>query len=245
MGLKEVLQKMRLVETEAAPTADALPMREPTSPPRQAGPRQAGPRQIPPAREAIGDILGSLEPPKLDPARLPAAPAAGGAVPSFEEIYRAAGIAAPAHGFSAYKVLEIVSSPELATLDATAKAQAMAGFLKMNPTGPVPLRDVIQDAVRRDQALDRFEDFLRQKLQEKAQKAEQEGARLQAEIDALLQQKREAQEKGRQAVEEETRRFAEWQARKRIEERKLYDAVAPFVEANPVSLGSEPESGKS
>jgi len=35
-----------------------------------------------------------------------------------------------------------------------------------------------------------------------------------------------------------------WETRKRIEERKLYDAVAPFVETNPVSLGSEPPAGK-
>jgi hypothetical protein len=239
MGLKDVLQKMRLVEAEA-PAPETPAMRQTTSaPPRQTAARAAMPH------EAIGDILGSLEPPRLDPAKLPAHGAAGGAVPSFEEIYRAAGIAAPAHGFSAYKVLEIVSAPELAALDAKAKAQAMAGFLKMNPSGPVPLRDVISDAVRRDQALDRFEDFLRQKLQEKAQRAEQENARLQGEIDALLQRKREAQEKGRLAVEEETRRFAEWQARKRIEERKLYDAVAPFVEANPVSLAGEPGSGQS
>jgi len=234
MGLKDVLQKMRLVEVEgsAAPVPAAAP-----------APRAAA-RPAPP-REAIGDILGSLEPPRIDPAKLPQPTAsAGGSVPSFEEIYKAAGITPPAHGFSAYKMLEIVSSPDLAALDAKAKAQAIAGFLKMNPTGPVPLRDIIQDAVRRDQALDRFEDFLRQKLQEKARKAEQEGARLQAEIDALLQQKREAQEKGQQAVEEETRRFGEWQARKRIEERKLYDAVAPFVEANPVSLGERSEPAK-
>jgi hypothetical protein len=232
MGLKDMLQKMKLVEVEAAPAAASPAMRD-TSP------------QRPAPRQEIGDLLAGIEPAKLDPAKLPAAATApGGQVPSFDEIYRAAGIAAPAHGYSAYKVLEIVSSPELAPLDAKAKAQAIAGFLKMNPGGAVPLRDVIQDAVKRDQALDRFEDFLRQRLQERAQKAEQEGARLQSEIDALLQQKREAQEKGRLAVEEETRRFAEWQARKRIEERKLYDAVAPFVETNPVSLGSEPPAGK-
>lgn len=232
MGLKDMLQKMKLVEVEAAPATASPAMRD-TSP------------QRPAPRQEIGDLLAGIEPAKLDPAKLPAAATApGGQVPSFDEIYRAAGIAAPAHGYSAYKVLEIVSSAELAPLDAKAKAQAIAGFLKMNPGGAVPLRDVIQDAVKRDQALDRFEDFLRQRLQERAQKAEQEGARLQSEIDALLQQKREAQEKGRLAVEEETRRFAEWQARKRIEERKLYDAVAPFVETNPVSLGSEPPAGK-
>ena len=231
MGLKDVLQKMKLVEAESElrPVGDA-PLAPGAGPSPRAGVQ----------RDALADILGRIDPPKLDPAKLPpAAPGKPGDTPSFDDIFRAAGIAAPAHGFSAYKVLEIVSSPDLAALDGKAKAQAIAGFLKMNPSGPVPLRDVIQDAVRRDQALDKFEGFLRQKLEEKAAKAEQESSRLQAEIDALLQQKREAQEKGRLALEEETRRFAEWQARKRIEERKLYDAVAPFVEENPISLGGD------
>lgn len=222
---------MKLVEAEGSPSAEP-----PLSSPPQGATRSA-PRAA--ARDEMRDILDGIEPPRLDTAKV--APAGPGGGPSFEEVFRAAGIQAPAHGFSAYKVLEIVSSPDLAALDAKSKAQALAAFLRMNPSGPVPIRDVISDAVRRDQALDKFEDFLRQKLQEKAAKAEQESARLQAEIDALLQQKREAQEKGKLALEEETRRFTEWQARKRIEERKLYDAVAPFVEENPISLGSPAE----
>jgi ElaB/YqjD/DUF883 family membrane-anchored ribosome-binding protein len=234
MGLKDVLQKMKLVEAEGSTNA-APP---PSSPP--AGATRSNPRPAA-ARDEMRDILDRIEPPRLDTAKVAPAAAGQGGGPSFEEVFRAAGIQAPAHGFSAYKVLEIVSSPDLAALDAKSKAQALAAFLKMNPSGPVPIRDVISDAVRRDQALDKFEEFLRQKLQEKAAKAEQESARLQAEIDALLQQKRDAQEKGKLALEEETRRFTEWQARKRIEERKLYDAVAPFVEENPISLGSPAE----
>ncbi len=230
MGLKDVLKKMKLVEAEESATAATPPT---------GGPRST-PRSTPP-RDEMREILANIEPPRLDTGKV--APAAAGQAggPSFEEVFRAAGIQAPAHGFSAYKVLEIVSSPDLAALDAKSKAQALAAFLRMNPSGPVPIRDVISDAVRRDQALDKFEDFLRQKLNEKAAKAEQESARLQAEIDALLQQKRDAQEKGKLALEEETRRFTEWQARKRIEERKLYDAVAPFIEENPISLGSQAE----
>jgi Skp family chaperone for outer membrane proteins len=112
----------------------------------------------------------------------------------------------------------------------------------MNPTGPVNIADVIQDAVVRDQALDNFEQFLGKKLDGKRGEIDKENAALQAEIDALVKRNQEKMETNRQLLEKERQRLAEWQAKKRIEERKLFDAVSPFVEQNPVSLGSAPEA---
>jgi hypothetical protein len=167
---------------------------------------------------------------------------AGDAVPDFASIYSASGLKDPAHGFSAYKVLEILSSPDFAGLDARAKAAALSGFLRMNPSGPVPIADVIQDAVARDQALDRFEEFLRNKLESRREQLDKDSAALQAEIDELSRRNQEKMEANRRTLEAERRRLADWQARKRIEERKLFDAVGPFVEQNPVSLGKGAET---
>jgi hypothetical protein len=219
MGLKDVLEKMRLIEVERAAAGAAPP-----------------PSSADVLREALEDLPA---PRPIDERALEAEEAggAGGEVPDFPAIYRAAGVSDPAHGFSAYKVLEILSAPDFAGLDAKAKAAALAGFLKMNPAGPVALRDVIQDAVRRDQALDRFEEFLRTKLRAAEERAARENLRLQAEIDALLAKNRERMEANRRGLEEELRRFQEWQTRKRAEEQKLQQAVAPFVEPNPISVG--------
>src|SRR5207245_4849965 len=105
------------------------------------------------------------------------------------------------------------------------------------PAGAVAIADVIQDAVARDQALDNFEQFLRKKLDGRRELLDKENAALQAEIDQLSRRNQEKMEANRRALEKEKQRFADWQARKRIEERKLFDAVGPFVEKNPVSLG--------
>jgi hypothetical protein len=43
-------------------------------------------------------------------------------------------------------------------------------------------------------------------------------------------------EANRRALEAEQGRLADWLTRKRIEEHKLFEAVGPFVEANPVSV---------
>ena len=159
-------------------------------------------------------------------------------LPDFPSVYRAAGIGEPPHGFTAFKVLEMLHSPGLAELAPQAKASALAGFLRMNPGGPVAIAEIIQDAVRRDQALDRFEQFLQTKVAERQAAAEHANALLQSEIDSLTERHRATMAANVRAVTELTARLAEWSAGKRVEERKLQSAVAPFVEGNPISTDS-------
>lgn len=159
-------------------------------------------------------------------------------LPDFPSVYEAAGIPDPPHGFTAFKVLEMLQSPGLAELPPQAKASALAGFLKMNPGGPVAIGEVIQDAVRRDQALDRFEQFLQAKLAERQAAVERTNAQLQGEIDALVERHRATMAANSRAVSEHAARLSEWSAGKRVEERRLQSAVAPFVDGNPISTDS-------
>ncbi len=239
MGLKEVLSKMKIVELDPDEVAAAVPP--------AAVPSMPGPKDLPPPPSMprnIQDLLGTIpEPPAIDEKKLPP-PAAddeeGSNIPDFPAIYRAAGVVDPPHGYSAYKVLEIFASPGFAALDTRAKAAALTGFLNMNPSGPVPITDVVQDAVRRDQALDKFEEFLRNKLGARGEQIDKENAQLQAEIDEVTRRNREKMEANRAAVEAEQARFTRWLSTKRAEERKLFDAVNPFVEQNPISTADTP-----
>ena len=252
MGLKEVLSKMKIVEMDSDEAPMPLPKVAPlpssgSTPGMNAGapmPAHLGLPGAPPRPQGpqdIRDLLGTMAPPReIDEKALPPETGGGGEIPDFNAVFKAAGINDPAHGYSAYKVLEILSSPEFANLDSKAKAAALSGFLKMSPTGPVPISDVVQDAVRRDQALDKFEDFLRTKLKARTEQIEKENRDLQAEIDALAQRNREKMDANRKALAGEEERFARWQITKRIEERRLFDAVAPFVETNPISTGTSP-----
>jgi hypothetical protein len=233
MGLKEVLSALKLVEVEAPQAA---------SPPAEGKSPRRPPAPAHPAND-IEDILAEIPAARdIDERALPR-PERGAAgtlpVPEFGEIYRAAGIGEPRHGFSALKVLEILEAPEFAGLEAKAKAAALSGFLKMNPGGPVAIADVIQDAVRRDQALDKFEAFLRQKLAERVRQLEAESAALQAEIDELERRNRAKMDSNRRALDVERQRLDEWLARKRAEERRLAQAVAPFVEGSPITESAD------
>jgi hypothetical protein len=239
MGLREVLSKMKIVELDPDEVAAAAP--PPSAP---------GSRTAPAAGTVdINELLGTLpEAPAIDEGKLAAAASAGGSdgggdggdIPDFPAIYKAAGVTDPPHGYSAYKVLEIFSSPGFATLDLRAKAAALTGFLNMSPSGPVPVTDIVQDAVRRDQALDKFEEFLRTKQASRAQQVDKDNAQLQAEIDEVTRRNRERMEANRAALDGEQTRFSRWLTLKRTEERKLFDAVNPFVEKNPISTADTP-----
>jgi hypothetical protein len=222
MGLKDVLRTLRLVELDDVPRA----------------PRPAASAPSAGRAERLDEILAAVEPPReIDERTVRGAEQTSGGLPfpGFPEVYAAAGITEPGHGFSAFKVLEILQAPEVTALEPKQKATALLAFLKMNPGGAVAIADVVQDAVRRDQALDKFEEFLRVKLAERAAAQQDENAKLQAEIDALTERNRARMDASRQALDEERRRFDAWIEAKRGEERRLAAAVEPFVESSPIS----------
>jgi len=235
MGLKGILEKMKLVESdEPALESSVAAIR---AVPSSTAPRKPGVPAAPAAPPpSMKEIIHKVPAARLDEQSL----SGGDEIPDFPSIYKASGIKDPAHGFTAHKVLEILNSPDLAALDTRAKAAALSGFLRMSPTGPVPIRDVIEDALARDTALDGFEGFLRMKLEARNADREKENAALQAGIDELARKNREKIQANLEAIAKEQERFASWQGRKRIEEQQLLDAIGPFVEQNPISVGNTP-----
>src|SRR5829696_4562719 len=158
MGLKEVLSRMKIVELDSP--AGSVPAAAPAAgAPRPSGASgsPAGAAAKPSRPTDVREILGTIPEARIDEKALPRSGGAAGAagaqgdgapfdIPDFESIYKAAGITEPSHGYTAFKVLEILESDHFAGLDQKSRAAALAGFLKMNPTGPVPIADVIQDA---------------------------------------------------------------------------------------------------
>ena len=243
MGLKDVLAKMKLIEVEE-------PAARISQPPPSKGAAPGTPARHP-GKSDLQAILASvakadIPAPAPDASRPPATLNSAGLETDFAVVYQLAGVTAPAHGFSALKVLEMLSSEHLASLEPKAKAAALLGFLQMHPNGPVPLRDVIEDAIRRDSALDAYEAALQARLKARSNEIERNMAQLQAEIDTLQRRNREAMDQGLADLEGQRQDLAQWQDRKRKEEQRLFEAVAPFVEANPVTLGDvddNPPSG--
>ncbi|HEY1339419.1 MAG TPA: hypothetical protein VGF59_18025, partial [Bryobacteraceae bacterium] len=101
----------------------------------------------PSAAQAIAEIARSVGPPPAfnEPVKNPS---------SLQEIYQAAEIRPPAHGFTIDKVAEMLRSEHIRSLPRDVKKSSV--LVALDAVG-APIQDVIQDAVRRDQALDTFE----------------------------------------------------------------------------------------
>jgi hypothetical protein len=162
-------------------------------------------------------------------------------VDDFGAVYQEAGIELPLHGYGVDKVAEMLESKRLATLGREVKATAVMAALE---AAQVPIRDVIQDAVLRDKALDAFEAAKEREVGELRQQSEARLEALKAEMDAYLRQKNAEIEQLKQAGEHAAAAFMKLQERKRREEQRLHDVVSHFIEGpdNPVTAGGRKPS---
>ena len=99
---------------------------------------------------------------------------------SFEEIYKAAEIPDPPQGYSILKVADMLQSDHIRTMPMDVKRSSV--LVALDAAG-VDIKDVIQDAVRRDRALDTFERVQEKSVTELEARKSQENGQVQAEIE--------------------------------------------------------------
>lgn len=159
----------------------------------------------------------------------PVSPAAG-----FDEIYRAAEIQDPAHGYTIMKIAEMLQSERIRTLPAEVKKSSI--LLALDAAG-VKIEEVIEDAVRRDRALDGFERVQQKMLDELETGKEQENRQIQADLDRLVQEHNARIQANKDEVSRQKERFYGWRLQKQQEEQKIADSVSYFVTENPITTG--------
>jgi hypothetical protein len=193
-------------------------------------PRAAREREIP------AEAFQEEPPPAPADSSLPAS------VEDFSAVYAEAGVEAPAHGYGIEKVAEMLQGKRLANLARELKATAVLAALE---AAGVSAREVIQDAVRRDQALDAFEAAKQRELQQQRAQNEARVQSLQQEMDALVRKINAEIEKLRRQDADAALAFEKLQERKRREEQRLFDVVSHFAEGgeNPVTSGTSPATG--
>jgi hypothetical protein len=132
------------------------------------------------------------------------------------------------------KVGEMLESKRLAPLGREVKAQAVMAALE---AAQVSLRDVIQDGVLRDKALDAFEAAKEHELGGLKGQSEQRIQAIKDEIDEFLRQKNAEIEELKRAVDGAGSALTQLRTRKQREEERIHAVVAHFVEAadNPIT----------
>ena len=156
---------------------------------------------------------------------------------SFAEIYQAAEIATPAHGYTILKVASMLQSEYLHGLPQEVKRNSI--LVALEATG-AKIDDIIEDAVRRDRALDSFETVLAKSRSAMEAAKIEENRKIEAEMNKMLADYRARIQANNEVVAKENERFAKWQAKKQAEERIIAEAVGYFVSENPITLSGAP-----
>ena len=179
------------------------------------------------ASQSVADIAASVasEPRFTTPVSDPT---------SFEEIYRAAEIPAAPQGYSILKVAQMLESEHIRTLSSDVKRSTV--LVALDAAG-VNIKDVIQDAVQRDRALDGYERVQQRALNELETAKTKENNQIQADIDRYVTEQRAKMQANSDTLSRERERFSGWRLKKQQEEKKIADTVGYFVSENPITTG--------
>lgn len=148
----------------------------------------------------------------------------------FDEIFAACKITAPAHGWTVDKVKQFLASEPNRNSDQGALKKALLDTLMSNN---VPPQDIIKDAVSRDKALDMYEQFICNKIRERADAMDRK-------ISALKEQMEEAKaaiDRLESAKAEEDRIFQQWVIKKVAMEEAMVSAVSLLTSDDVISIG--------
>lgn len=218
------------------------------------GASQGAPTGPPPddAARAVADIAASLNmgaPPAAadaamekkvaavaaaapPPSSTPSGSGAAAKLMSFAEIYSAAEIATPPHGYTVLKVAEMLQSPHIKDLPSEVRRSSV--LVALDAAG-VKVATVVEDAIRRDKALDAFE-RVQQKVVDDFEAAKlEENRKLQAELDKLTADYKAKIQANSDAAVQRRESLAAWRVQKQIEEQKIADCVGYFVSENPIT----------
>lgn len=185
----------------------------------------------PTAAQTVAELAAGIQaPPAMAPVADPT---------SFNQIYDAAEIVQPAHGFTIFKIAEMMQSEHIRSLPMEVKRSSI--LLALDAAG-VKIVDIIQDAVRRDTALDTYERVQQKALEELEARKADDNARLQAEMEKMVADYTARIQANRDETGREKERIYGWMLKKRQEEQRIAEAVAPFVSENPITR-SQPSPG--
>lgn len=147
-------------------------------------------------------------------------------------VYEAAKIGAPPHGYTVLKVAEMLESEHIRTLPADVKRKSL--MVALDAAG-VKVTEIVEDAVRRDRALDTYERVLQKSLEDLKAQTAAENTSIEEEIAQRVAELRASIDENNRKTTREQDEFLAWQARKHQEEERIATAIGYFVSENPIT----------
>lgn len=155
------------------------------------------------------------------------------------DVYEAARIPVPAHGYTVLKIADMLQSEHLQALPSDVKRKSI--LVALDAAG-VPVDEIVRDAVARDRALDTYERVLAENLEKVRAARTAENQRLEEEIAQRVSELRGRIDENNGQVSREQDELQAWRVRKQREETKIAEAVSHFVSENPITTTSPTEA---
>lgn len=197
------------------------------------------------AASAIAQIVSQVQAPVAaapppPPAKFTSAAATvmSGAATTFEDIYNAADIKQPVHGYTILKVSDMLQSEHIRQMPAEVKKGSI--LVALDAAG-VKIQEVIQDAIRRDQALDGFERVRLKSVEDLEARKLDENKKIQDALDKYVAEQKARLQANLDEVAKQKESFAAWRIQKQLEEQRIADCVSYFVAENPISTAANPQ----
>ncbi len=222
--------KTELVPQEMVPATCAAPQPEPGASSLAYERKSMEPKTLFPklwGRQSANDVpvkpmpvegpMNNANAPVAEPASAPRAD-----LLSYEDIYRAAGILMPPSGYGIQKVVDMLNSERLRDLSKDIKRASVLMALDAAGTS---VDDLLQDATRRQRALDSYEAGRRRQLEEFESRKVQEIAQIEAELERLKAHYAERIQRNREQVEKEKETLRNWQMAMQHETQRIAEVT--------------------
>ncbi len=169
---------------------------------------RSAPAGVKSAAQSVAEIASSIaaEPKFTTPISDPTA---------FEEIYKAAEIPPAPQGYSILKISHMLESEHLRNLPSDVKKSSV--LVALDAAG-VDIKEVIQDAIRRDRALDGYERVQQRAAEELEAGKNKENSEIQAQIDKYVTEQRAKIQSNNEEVSREKERLKRTLYRLAVEE---------------------------
>lgn len=141
---------------------------------------------------------------------------------SYEDIYHAAGIMSPRSGYGIHKVVEMLNSGRIRDL---AKEAKRASVLMALDAAGTSVDQLMQDATRRQQALNAYEAGQRKQLEEFEAMKSRENAQIEAEMDRIRAHYAERIQHNHDEVVKEKEDLRNWQSAMQHEMQRIAEVI--------------------
>jgi hypothetical protein len=199
--------------------------------PTLASSTETGPKKLPTRTVTLADLTSEIKAQEVKAlAELPAELSV-----SFERMFDAAGIVTPARGWTLERLRQLLQTAPYQTMDRPAAQKAI---LEQLAKDGVAVEDLVKDAMARDQAIDAFAVFARQKMKDRIAARQHEAGQVAAQLRAL--QDRAAKLAHDTATDQEA--WRQWQEKKVAYEKDMAHAISYVLDRPVITI--DPAGGE-